>query len=75
MCWQGGGLDILPIAGAAAMIFKCHGCVVPTLHMQAELGCLLQHVHTQEDAVQEMEELINLDSYAMARRTNVRTRL
>ena len=36
---------------------------------------LLQHVHTQAEATQEMEELISLDTNAMARRTNVRTRL
>ena len=34
---------------------------------------LLQHVHTQAEATQEMEELISLDTNAMARRTNVRT--
>ncbi|KAL3161142.1 hypothetical protein ABBQ38_009517 [Trebouxia sp. C0009 RCD-2024] len=34
-----------------------------------------KHVHTQAEAMQEMEELISLDNNAMGRRTNVRTRL
>ena len=45
------------------------------VHCKLRLDCLVQHVHTQAEAVQEMEELISLDSNAMARRTNVSTRL
>ena len=47
----------------------------PVAHQGLTLDWLLQHVHTQAEAMQEMEELISLDSNAMARRTNVRTRL
>ena len=57
---------------AVAAVLRLHVC---WFFIDIGLNCLLQHVHTQEEAMQEMEELISLDSNAMARRTNVRTRL